>query len=152
MIAYCEAKENCRRQVLLGALGDTERLQQDRTKCCCHCTPRSLPYPKLAQVLKKVTRKRKRNEAEQSLSIEEAGDLAKRLKEVGDSIVDKSIGLRMLGSEIVCDEITINKICKNALHIQSIQDMSKISNLRPQFYEPMFRVVNEVTAKLPSVQ
>ena len=137
MIAYCEAKENCRRQVLLG---DTERLQQDRTECCCHCTRRSLP---LAQVLKKVTRKRKRNEAEQSLSVEEAGDLAKRLKEVGDN-VDKSIGLRMLGSEVVCDEITINKICKNALHIQSIQDISKISNLRPQFYEPMFRVVNEI--------
>ena len=64
--------------------------------------------------------------------------------------MDNSIGLRMLGSEAVCNEIMINRICKSALHIRSVQDISNFSKLRPQFYQPMFDAICAVTGKTPN--
>lgn len=146
MRAYCEGKENCRRQHLLRSLGDIERLNQDRSKCCDHCTPRIVPYPKLALMIKRHTTKRKKNEAlEAALCEDDVRVLTERLMETRDSVLENSIGLRMLGSEVVCDSIMIGEICRKAPCIRSVQDMSKISNLRPQFYEPMFHVINAMT-------
>ena len=61
--------------------------------------------------------------------------------------MDTSIGLRVLA---VCNEIMINRICKSALHIRSVQDMSNFSNLRPQFYLPMFDAICAVTRNTQS--
>ena len=149
MRAYCEGKENCQRQHLLRSLGDVERLHQDRSKCCDHCNPRTIPYPKLELLIKKGTSKRKQTEPlEAVLSEDDVKVLTERLIETRDCVVENSIGLQMLDSEVVCDSIMIREICQKAPCIRSVQDMSKISNLRPQFYEPMFHVVNAVTESI----
>lgn len=149
MRAYCEGKENCRRQHLLRSLGDIERLHQDRSKCCDNCTPRIMPYPKLALMIKKRSSKRKQTESHEAvLREDDVKVLTKRLVETRDSVLKGSVGLRMLGSDVVCDSVVIGEICRKAPHICSVQDMSKISNLRPQFYEPMFLVVNAMTESI----
>ena len=150
MRVYCElGKENCRRQHLLRSLGDAERLQQDRSKCCCLCTPKTVPYPKLALMIKRVSCKRKQAEPpKEVLSKDDINELTKRLLETRDSVVESSTGLKMLGSQVVCDSVVIDEICRKAPCICSVQDMSKISNLRPQFHEPMFNVVSSMTESM----
>ena len=149
MKSFCVGKENCRRQHLLRALGDTEQLQQDRHKCCCHCTPKGVPYPKLAVMIKKVTCKRKRKEPPPiTLSKKELEELRKKLLKERDTAVAESIGLRMLGSEVVCSSSVISEICQQAPYIQRKQDMSKISGLRPQLYERMFNIVISMTENI----
>ena len=149
MRAYCElGKENCRRQHLLRSLEDAERLQQDRSKCCL-CTTKTVPYPKLALMIKRVSCKRKQAEPpKEVLSKDDINELTKRLLETRDSVVESSAGLKMLGSQVVCDSVVIDKICRKAPCIRSVQDMSKISNLRPQFHEPMFNVVSSMTESM----
>ena len=97
MRAYCEGKENCRRQHLLRSLGDIERLHQDRSKCCDNCTPRIMPYPKLALMIKKRSSKRKQTESHEAVLCEDdVKVLTKRLVETRDSVFEGSVGLRML--------------------------------------------------------
>lgn len=150
MREYCHmGKENCRRQHLLRSLGDLERLQQDKSNCCCLCTPRIVPYPKIAPMIKKASCKRKRCEPpKNTLSKDDVSCLTKRLIETRNSIVRTNIGLRMLGAQVVCDSVVIGEICRQAPRIRSVQDMSKIRNLRPQLYEPMFRDVCAVTESI----
>ena len=38
--------------------------------------------------------------------------LTKRLVETRDSVLKGSVGLRMLGSEVVCDSVVIGEICR----------------------------------------
>ena len=150
MRAYCElGKENCRRQHLLRSLRDAECLQQDRSKCCCLCTPKIVPYPKLALMIKRVSRKHKQAEPpKEALSKDETNELTERLIKTRDSVVESSTGLKMLGSQVVCNSVVIGEICQKALCIRSIQDMSKVPNLRPQFHEPMFRVISAMTESI----
>ena len=108
-----------------------------------------MPYPKLALMIKKRSSKRKQTESHEAvLREDDVKVLTKRLVETRDSVLKGSVGLRMLGSDVVCDSVVIGEICRKALHIHSVQDMSKISNLRPQFYEPMFLVVNAMTESI----
>ena len=66
-------------------------------------------------MIKKISCKRKRDDnAERAVSEDDMYELARKLKEAGDSVVEKSIGLRMLGSDDVCNSSMINEICKHA--------------------------------------
>ena len=110
-----------------------------------------MPYPKLALMLKKHSSKCKRIKShEAALCEDDEKVLTKGLVETRDRVLEGFIGLRMLGSEVVCDSVVISEICRKAPHIHSLQDMSKISNLRPQFYEPF--LVNAIQRRSQDVR
>ena len=47
LMKYCDDKdkENCRRVLLLKALGDTLRYSRDASKCCDRCNHEGIPVP-----------------------------------------------------------------------------------------------------------
>ena len=66
-------------------------------------------------------------------------ELKKRLIEEGEKQISRSIGLQALGSQEVCNLHTIVEVCKRApYYVGSPRDLSSVSGLRPQFYEPIY--------------
>ena len=55
--------------------------------------------------------------------------------------LDSYVGLQALGSQVVCNSRTIAEVCKRAPYVGSPRDLSSISGLRPQFYEPMYNIM-----------
>ena len=54
---------------------------QDRSKCCCLCTPKTVPYPKFALMIKRVSCKRKQAEPpEEVLSKDDINELTDYLR------------------------------------------------------------------------
>ena len=89
--------------------------------------PKVVPDPKIALMIKKVSCKRKQPEpSKEILNKDDINELTKRLIEIRDSVVESSVGLRMLGSQVVCDSIVIGEICRKASCIRSVQDMSQV--------------------------
>ena len=44
--------------------------------------------------------------------------------------MDKSIGLRMLGSEVVCDKITINKISTHSVNTGHVKNFKPLTTIK----------------------
>lgn len=150
--SYCDPKnkENCRRRQLLVALGDHSRVEVDQAVCCDRCTNGNVPYV----CLRKLVQKGKKASQPKPKPLQEFTDdvleeLKKKLIEEREKQISRSIGLQALGSHEVCNSRTIAEVCKRAPYVESPKDLSSISGLRPQFYEPMYNIINSFVECIP---
>ena len=150
--SYCDPKntENCRRRQLLVALGDRSHVEIDQAVCCDRCTNGNIPYLHLRRLVKRGKKaskpkpKRLREFTDDILDV-----LRTKLIEEREKQISLSIGLQALGSQEVCNSYTIAEICKRAPYVGSPRDLSCISGLRPQFYEPVYNIINSFSECIP---
>ena len=112
---FIECSENCRRAVLLNALGSKEK-QPDRIPCCNGCQCQELP-PELDIVhqIDSTSRRRSRPLPKRvRVALHEALLVARQ------QVVDMSPGLQMLGPEVVCSSRVISDLCRNIGHIETV--------------------------------
>ena len=129
-------QENCRRKQLLRGLGSSERNRQGNCRSFDSCSSK---VPAEVDFLKPTpAKRRKRDTTRTDLSKELKEDLKERLKAERAVIVQEEPGCRMLGVELVCPASSINDICDKATQIHTLQDLSSIYGLRPQFYPRFF--------------
>ena len=80
--SYCDptAKENCRRRLLLTALGDTSQEHNDPTVCCDRCSNGSVPYAHLQELVRRSKKRHQRKPNHlQELSDDDIEELKKKL-------------------------------------------------------------------------
>ena len=118
---YCEGKENCRRKVLLAALGSTQEISQHGV-CCDTCPSGELPR-ELSFVTPLRQERQRRARPVRVVSVKVLDSLKKRLLEERAVITSSSLGYRTLGQEVILPTKCIEQICKKARHIQSINDI-----------------------------
>lgn len=150
---YCsiENKENCRRNCLLKALGETTVRASDPLKCCDHCNPNGVPVPRLQSILKRGKKKykpRSKRACAQQLD-EVINELNKRLTEERDKIISQNRSLVILGSHILCNDKVISNICHKSYLLKKADDLSSISGLRPQFFKPFYDVIQSSLDSIP---
>ena len=143
LVEFCVSKENCRRRVLLNALGSSESLPSG-TSCCDVCSPTA----ELVSIFHPIAVGRKpRQHAVRSVSKPLAKHLKDRLLAERDVIVASDIGYRMLGKNMVLPDTCIDMLCKKAKFITQSSDISTIPGLRGQFANRIFDVILEVVSK-----
>lgn len=150
--AYCSVddQENCRRMQLLRALGDVNIVSCDPTNCCDRCNRRGIPAPHLQAIMKrgkKITKPRTKRRRKDDNDVMQR--LRERLIVERDRFVSNTAGLKWLGSDHVCNNKVISGICERAHLIKTVADLSSVSGLWRQLYEPMYNVVADFQDIIP---
>ena len=124
------SSENCRQAVLLSALGSKEK-QPDRIPCCNGCHRHELP-PELDIVHQIDSTSRRRS---QPFPKQVHVELHEALLVARQQDVDMSLGLQMLGPEVVC---------RNIGHIETVEHMKAVKGLQQDLYKYFFHVILEI--------
>ena len=140
LVDFCVSKENCRRRVLLTALGSSESLASG-TSCCDVCSPSASTSTIFHPIA--VTRK-PRKRAVRSVSKPLAKHLKERLLAERDAIVASDVGYRMLGKNMMLPDSCIDILCKKAKFITNRSDISTVPRLRSQFVDRICAVILDV--------
>lgn len=139
---YCEGKENCRRKVLLAALGSTQELSQPCSGVCCDsCPPGELP-PELSFFTPLQLERQSRTRPVRVVSKEVGVTLRKRLLRERAVITSSTLGYQMLGQEVILPTKCIEQLCKKARYIKSIDDI-RLPGIRTSLLERLYIVIME---------
>lgn len=141
---FVESSQNCRRRVLLSALGGHEEQQPPRILCCDSCTPDQLPADlniiplpcvHVGNVRVHTVPKAVRDELYEALLV------------AREQVVTTNSGLRMLGPQVICSNRVISDLCKKAGHIKSVDDLKCFKGLRTDLYDFFFNVISEIVCR-----
>ena len=111
LIKYCDDKdkENCRRVLLLKALGDTLRYSRDASKCCDRCNHEGIPVPHLSTITCRTKSQKKRSKRPPQANSDKAIEqLKEQLIKERNKIISNSPGLMWLGPDHVCNDRVIS--------------------------------------------
>ena len=134
MKALCEGKKNCRRKILLKALGSDEFSSVSKNVCCDCCHP-VCPYQSLL-FSSATTEGRKRRVRIRPISDDIKALLTSKLIEARDSAIESNPVLKMLPNSVVCPvTVTIKDIASRSISISSIEDVRSFPCIRPEFHE-----------------
>ena len=110
---FVECSENCRRRILLSALGSPEEKQPARVLCCDSCTPGELPAKLNILPLPSVNTGNQQSVRVRTVPKRVRDELYEALVTAREQVVTTNSGLRMLGPQVVCSDRVIN-LCKKA--------------------------------------
>ena len=142
LVGFCTGKENCRRNLLLKALGSDEHTEP-QSRCCDVCTPST---PRDADNILQTTsvKRQPRKRVVRHVSSQQFDDLKKALEIERENIILTDMGLRMLGKEIVLSTECIVDICKASKYIESETDLMSVSGLRKGLVKKVYDVLVSV--------
>ena len=145
--ALCDQKENCRRRILLRALGSDECSSVTRNLCCDCCQP---VYPYFDLTVPSVTLEtRKRRPRTGSVPVDIQTFLETKLLVERDAIIAKNPALKMLPKSVVCPLTIIRDMCARSHSINSVEDISAYPCIRPELHLPFFHVFVECLSCAP---
>ena len=149
---YNRSKENCRRQIILKAVGDEMNSNDATSKdyCCDVCTEDKVD-PQL-DVLKPGKTTAKRRKAVRVIDEEAQGELRHRLIEARSTVIAENPTLRMLGYSLVCPEVTINELCNQAKFINKEDDLSVLFGIKTVFRKKFYEIIMDVVSSLPQTK
>ena len=130
LASFISSKENCRRRILLEALGSAEELSRNSVGMCCDvCSPNI--RTSAVNVFRRVAVTRQpRRLLVRTVTRQQQERLKKALEMERENIMGSSVGYCMLGKELVLPTRCILEICKRAQYIQSQADISLVPGLR----------------------
>ena len=143
---YCTSKENCRRVLILQALGVTER--HPSSLPCCDACDNTLCPPAL-KFATNTSMRRKRRTAVRDINDDLKIELKAALMREVDLYLENHHSYRMVGREFVCPECAIDKLCSETRFISSVEDMD-IVQLRPELRSRFFDVMCNFFTNIPS--
>lgn len=138
---YCSLKENCRRRFMLTALGSTERVTQTEP-CCDVCSSSSVPVELHFEAHATTTsvRRNSRRTAVRKVSKDDVARLKENLKLERQAFIQEHSSFSILGTNFVCPDSAIEKICDDVKFISSIGDLNNITIL-PEMKSRLLEVV-----------
>ena len=145
---YCTSKENCRRQMMMLALGVSEN-HPGTLPCCDSCDTSKCP-PDLcfeSQLSGRSTRRKQRT-AVRDVNGDCKATLKNSLSRAVDQYLEKNPSYKMLGRSFVCPDCVIDKICAEARFVQSIDDLNFVG-IRPELKSSFYGVVSSVLSNAP---
>ena len=146
---YFTSTENCRRQIMLRALGVAEHHPPSLPCCdCCDDTkcPQSLRFE--CQVISRCNRRKRRtaqHEVDEECKVVLKGALLKAV----DAYMAEHTSFLMLGRNFVCPECIIDEICREARFFKSMDDLN-ITGLRPELKNTFFNIICAVLSSAPT--
>ena len=76
-------------------------------------------------------------------------ELEVKLQGERDSIIAEKPSFRILGPQYVCCNSVIKDICRKACYINSLNDLSFVTLLRPEYRSRFFNVIMETVCNAP---
>lgn len=137
LVTFITSKENCRRRILLDALGSVEDVPHGSLeKCCDVCSPRT----SLSNgIFRRISAKRQpKPHVVRIVTKAQQEGLKKALELERDRITGSDLGYRSLGKELVVPSGCIAEICKRAQYIQSHDDMLSVLGLRRELSDRIY--------------
>lgn len=145
---FCTSKENCRRTMMLQALGVTET-HPVTLPCCDVCDNRACPQYLNFTDTTLTNARRKRRTAVKVIDDTCKLELKAALLREVDMYIEEHPSYRMLGRDFVCPSCVIEKICSEARFFNSVDDLN-IVLLRPELKMRFFNVFCNITSNAPS--
>lgn len=145
---FCTSKENCRRTMMLQALGVTET-HPVTLPCCDVCDNRACPQYLNFTDTTLTNARRKRRTAVKVIDDTCKLELKAALLREVDMYIEEHPSYRMLGRDFVCPSCVIEKICSEARFFNSVDDLN-IVLLRPELKMRFFYVFCNITSNAPS--
>ena len=142
-----ECSENCRRRILLSALGSPGEKQPARVLCCDSCTPGELPAKLNILPLPSVNTGNQQSVRVHTVPKKVCDELHEALVTAREQVVTTNSGLRMLGPQVVCGDRVIHNLCKKAGRIQSVDNLKYFKGLRSDLYDLFFSVISEIVSR-----
>ena len=145
---YCVCKENCRRQIMLRALGAIESHPQN-FPCCDNCDSPKCPQSlRFEYQVAGTTYRQKRRTAVKDVDDDCKAMLKSALLKAVDAYISEHASFLMLGRSFVCPDCVINKIRSEAHLFKSIDDFN-IVGIRPELKTILYDVVCNVLSTAP---
>lgn len=131
---FITSKENCRRRILIKALGSVEDLPHISLENCCDvCSPRT------SGIFRRISVKRRpKPHVVRIVTGAQQEGLKKALELERDRIIGSDLGYRSLGKELVLPSGCISEICKRAQYIQSHDDILSVFGLRRELSDRLY--------------
>ena len=136
--AFCNSKENCRRQLLLRALGSSEAVHALNTRCCDIC---SLYDSEDINIFRCLPVQRRR--ASRTLRGSMCDSLKQALEQERERIVASDPGYQMLGHNLVLSNKCIMELSKHARDIHSEDDLHSFPGVRMSLVSRLYRVISD---------
>ena len=137
LIKFLSSKENCRRNILIQALGSTENVREPPSRMCCDvCNPRA---PMIFERTSTTTRQPRRTIV-RVVTKEQQEGLKKALVDEREKITQSNDAYSMLGNELVIPTGCIVEVVRRSQFIQSETDLSAIPGLRRDLVHQMYIV------------
>ena len=115
--------------------------------CCDVCTNGRID-PQL-DVLQPGSATTKRRKAVWSFDDTSREELKRRLVQVRDSVIAENPTLGMVGSTLVCPDVTIDELCVQAKFISKEDDLDILFGIRTIFRNKFFNIIMDVASTLP---
>lgn len=124
--------------LLAGVGGSLEAGNGSQNHCCDVCSPTMSFDSRLGVLQRGTTNKRKRRRG-----VRKASDrLKQKLVAVREEVYNERPSFSIVGIRFLCPDSTIDKICKEAKFIESIEDLSSL-RIRPELKERFFNVISD---------
>ena len=143
---YCVSKENCRRTLMLQALGVSEH-HPSSLPCCDACD--NTLCPQILNFVTTTSTQHKRRTATKDINDTLRVELKAALMREVDAYITDHPSYRMMGREFVCPECAIDKLCSEARFFRCIEDLDVVQ-LRPEIRLRFFSVMCSVLANAPT--
>ena len=141
---FIECSENCRRRILLSALGSPEEKQPAHIMCCDSCTSGELPAKLNIIPFSFVDTGNQQSVRVRTVPKGIRDELYEALVTAREQVVSTNSGLRMLGPEVVCSDRVIHNLCTKAGRIKSVDDLKSFKGLRADSYDLFFNIISEI--------
>ena len=120
---FCTSKENCRRTMMLQALGVTES-HPSYLPCCDVCDTTMCPQTLNFTATTSTVARRKRRTAVKVLDDNCKSEIKAALMREVDMYIEEHPNYKMLGRHFVCHSCIIEKICSEARFFRSVDDLN----------------------------
>ena len=146
---YCTSKENCRRRMMLLAVGASEN-HPENLPCCDSCNNSKCPKSVCFESQVTSTRsKHKRRIAVKDVNDNCMANLRAGLVKAVEEFLEEHPSFKMLGRSFICPDSVIEKICAEARFINSLEDLN-IVGIRPEIKSSLYHVVSSVISNAPA--
>ena len=121
---FCAGKENCRRDVMLRAIGSKVISDRELNSCCDVCSevPSNVSFELLGG---SVSQKRKRRVAVRVVDEDLEAELRARLLKEREQYLELHPSYKMIGADFVCPLDVINDLCSRARFIDCVYSWMK---------------------------
>ena len=135
--------------ILLKGVGENVRSGEVNSEqpCCDICTNGKID-PQL-DILQPGSANSRRRKAVWTFDDTSREELKRRLVQARDSVIAENPTLRMVGSALVCPDVTIDELCVQAKFISKEDDLNILFGIRTIFRKKFFNIIMDITSTLP---
>lgn len=135
--------------ILLKGVGENVRSGEVNSEqpCCDICTNGKID-PQL-DILQPGSANSRRRKAVWTFDDTSREELKHGLVQARDSVIAENPTLRMVGSALVCPDVTIDELCVQAKFISKEDDLNILFEIRTIFRKKFFNIIMDITSTLP---